>query len=757
LDKHFPLLFRLIQQKGSPGEKNGEGMEEKRMKKMMAGLMLFLAVFCLAGASMARAAVRMETAEVGNACVFDGALYMIEEGKLVRYASPEAKAETVADLMSFSEMKDLDEWEALNRLYLAENGERLYLIRGSTGDVFTPENGELRKVVRVRLEGVASKQNGEVDKYNLSFSAFAVAGNELYAHIMDTDAWQEYFCAFSLETGERRNIPAESDLETWKIARYGERLMTLKDTTGELVAMDPQTGAAEEVLRMVGDTSATGFAQDGEYIWYVSGSRVIRSGKEGNEAADQVPLDLPGGAGIWNGQYVAVSDGKVYVTGGETAEKTREVNILGLGGILNRDIAQAFMEENPGVIVNVTDSDEDSLQTLTSLNLAGDDSADLFLLSNYRAVPRDIAGKGYAAEIQSEKLGGKIRKMLPSVADFLQAGGKLYGVPAGLYVKYWNVRKDLTGGGAPETFVEYLDMMLGWYDSQDGTTPAYTFDGCLEPEEEWKQNMILLLAHYVYSHQTEDAPLSFNTPEFRAALEQLNRLSEKNVMIPGNAENVPAAFTVSEISPFERALNEGHEGEESVLPPVFGTEKPVVQAQLDYFILNPNSRNASDAVLFLEYYVAHLDEVTQYTLYPDKNDPVEQEDWSETLAGYQETAERYRGLIAEDEKNLELVAENSPYREELRQGIQDSREKLSAVEEKIANEEGRWVYSPEMIAEYRAIAPYLGIEKQTVVNEITVSLDAVSILMKSYYASAAADQVIAEMDERMRMMFYEGF
>lgn len=172
---------------------------------------------------------------------------------------------------------------------------------------------------------------------------------------------------------------------------------------------------------------------------------------------------------------------------------------------------------------------------------------------------------------------------------------------------------------------EYCELLLQWY-QRYGNAGEITFDGAMSASDSRRNTINALLVQYIRTHYSDNEPVKFNTSDFRQLIEALSTLDIlSNAAI--TAYDVTDAyrarlFDTKAISPLLRGINPGHEHEIYILPPVFVEgQTPVISANMDYFIINPNSKNKVEAIHFLEYYRDHMPGNQRIMLYPEVNEP----------------------------------------------------------------------------------------------------------------------------------------
>ena len=121
-------------------------------------------------------------------------------------------------------------------------------------------------------------------------------------------------------------------------------------------------------------------------------------------------------------------------------------------------------------------------------------------------------------------------------------------------------------------------------------------------------------------------------------------------------------------------------------------EEPVVPVSLYVAIINPFSEHPEEAKEFLALLLKNLDNGTQYTLFTDKTEPIENEGSKEWYDSGVESIETIKEMLE--------TAEGSS-KEELEEALKNDEQSLVYAELE------RWLISPDDIKEYQKCIPYM--------------------------------------------------
>ncbi len=704
---------------------------------------------------------------VTSACVFQDRLFAISRGQIISFSAPGKDPEVVLALSSCPEIPA----HCWPWLHLAGGEETLYLLYPFGGLLYRVEDARLVEHVRLDM----------ADLGRVSCNYPVLLGDFLYVQLMDLETFGDYeLYRFSLLDGHREAVDIPR-VDFTIFSTYKNSLLLFVDScTQDVMVYNPETRKMEGTLGHLSSPEDQGVVYDEEndQLFYLSDTRLMKYGRK-PERVDRLPFQSIDAwyTGLWQGNYVALAHEALYYSpvGGAPTVKAEE-NVLTIwvnSSSLDTQVVNQFRLAYPDISVDIyTNEDENPLERLTTESLSKNSSIDIFLMYSYMIDSDEIFKRGFAAPIKSEKLQKNVRAMYPQITDLLTRDGKLLGYPAQLWPDFWTVNPELLEksglGGQPETLAEYVDMMLQWYEMYGEDSPGYTFDSRNRSVRAQQLDMLsIVLSQYIRTYATDDAPLSFDTPVFRHLLERLAQMSDRydasDAATDDDSTYVPCIFNTKNIvSPFMRVSNPMHTGEVAVLPPVFERgEQPVLNASLEYFIVNPSSKHCDDAMLFLEFYSEHIAMDQRYMLYPGYNEVIERPSYQVHVDAYNEQISKNRANIRSIKATLDKLSDNyaddfpQDYAEYMN-GIAYSEEQIAQAEAELIQEERRrYECSPEAIKEYRDVASFMSFENGARVWSITETLDAQTILCKYLDGVATLDQVIDELDRKVAMMYYE--
>ncbi|MEG1891189.1 MAG: ABC transporter substrate-binding protein [Clostridia bacterium] len=745
---------------------------KKRIWNAIAAALLSLTLFTCS-ASEAFAATPVDEAFMAtnafssaaiSAQVVQSTLYVLTEAKIVSYHAAQQGPETMIEMSNYP---DID-WTGL---LLTSDGNSLFALSPAQGILYQVDGTALREAVHLDISELGQERQ-EGLRYVI-FDHPVVQDNHLFLLYLDPEVYGDkaLYC-FSMIDGKCRKIETGSRSLS-EIAPYqNNRLVAVDYNTMELVSIDAESGSISSPFgSLVGySDGATAYDAENDRLFFIHGTELMSLSNQRTEAVDYLPFDGAAGvtyAGMWNGCYVVLDTTGLYTCPMDGQQlSTQQITLwYAPNSFPNTDLLTKFMLQNPGTSIITRGNEGDNpLEMLSIASTSQDGGIDIFMLPSYLIDSREIFKRGYAYPLNSEILSTDVLTMYPQVKDYLMRDGALLGYPATIYPDCWTVRpkllKETQLGDIPETLDDYLTMMLQWYEENYDSHPNYTFDGSTTAQMQWIRTVELIIMQYIRANVPVDGPVSFDTPSFRKALEKLAALAQWKASAGSTSKSEdapyePSIFASKANSPFSQSANPESEAEEFILPPSFTQEsQPIINASMDYFIVNPRSPHQDAAVKFLEFYSHNMALEVKYMLHPEMNELVER-------STYQASAQLYRSSIANDNRMIGVLeAEDQAAADAGRPTTHEAelrflREERAAEETSFAHEE-QWVFSAQTIAQYRKLAPYISFEHGVLIWNIADTLGAVDILTRYFEGTESIARVLSELDRRVAMMYYEG-
>ena len=755
----FVLISNLhIMSAGLYPDSRGEGekMKKRALCLLMAVMMIALSGLCLPAFGEEPQAAQEEITSI---CEMNGELYAISGCVLT------VQSDLSADRMMVLDLDDAVSEECINSLLLVTDNEYLYIL--------SPYEGKIFRLCKNKLEDVVNLEIGEIgrpmteDLRYVIFSDPVIIEDQLYVLSLDPETYQQKeLIGFSLETGECSVIETES-VDLMEMTFYKDSMLLVRDgMTDTLAVLDPKTGMITDRPVVLPDYECAGVVwdDDNDEYYFVNGMKVM---KGSGESFTQIGLSNLSGyyeacnAVIWNGQYTVLStSGICYTCEGNTrADESVKLTLWYTpGSFPDTSIFQAFMKENPGVMIeNVGSEDSSVLERLMVEVMTSDGTVDLFMLPTRMIDSQTVFDKGFAAPITSQSLIKDIGEMAPQVREQLILNQKIYAFPAVIYADYETVRTDLLEEAGikklPDTMEEYIELMLEWYENFFGYQYEYTFSGKTTILEQQLSTAMEVFIQYIISN-ADNMPLSFDKPEIHRCMEKLYRLSEYKDHENAGWGNgsIPALFD----SYLKDPLLGIDSSEKYIAPPVLEPGKdPIIPASLEFFIINPKSQNKDLAEKFIEFYSQHMDNLYKYYLYPDYNEPEETQYYRESKRALDEDYALFEQSLEDHKQGLDQLI-NDEMKAEVEEHITLLEEELKELEHELDElETNRYRISPEGIAEFRSFSSFINLKHRHLVWNFVEEYGVEKILQAYFEGEKPLDDMLRELSNRAMLEYYE--
>ena len=376
---------------------------------------------------------------------------------------------------------------------------------------------------------------------------------------------------------------------------------------------------------------------------------------------------------------------------GEVAQK-----VLTLMGDVSPDIIIDFSIENPDIaIVSVQSLNANELQQAA---LSGDNSVDLLVLSapgSFAAIRK----KGYIASLNgNETLTADAKTLYPTIQEVIFDGDTLIGYPISINPQAWTVNEtqwnNLGLGEYPTTYDELFEKIALWLDVYADDYPEYTLS---DMQQMGTDNLVSSIVEaYIAQMESQKEQVTFDTADFRAILQSV---SDHLDLIAEDHDQWGMALLSSYNMGFGTSYADQDMMRMLIPPTAKADEVRSLIANANILSVNAASKQIDEATKFIEYYAAHLPDVTRYMLHPDLNDPIESATYKSRVATLQEELKAL-------ETRLEDADDNKKY--EIEEEIVQKQLTIEYVSE------NKWDISPESIDTFRAIAQNIYIPYQSV-------------------------------------------
>ena len=392
-------------------------------------------------------------------------------------------------------------------------------------------------------------------------------------------------------------------------------------------------------------------------------------------------------------------------------------------------------------------------QELGQAMVSGDNEIDIFHVSlSYMDFQR-LMEKGYCYDLSgSEKLSALAAQFYPVLSKEITLDGNLYGMPVDFYVSTWSVSSALEKKlklECPKTLVELCQFLNDW--AEKGYYEEYTD---YQPFEEGElRNMVIsqALSMYIDYMQATGQTLKLDTPEFREIMTAAAAVDVSDYEIQVNWEDddsVNELFNKSGLFQNYQYLSvrnnmrfsqdEDYDTYSPMLLTLTENTPLCLSAQVEVMFINPRSKHLDAALRYLELYMENIEPSMLAMMCPDKNDPIENPHFEETLKIYRDNIDRIK-------KALETCKEEdkAAYQEQLEnyEGYYKDWER-----------EGKYSATAESIAAYRAYDSYFFVRKPNAFYSSGSDDSLHNLLSRFLDGQLPLEQFIQEFDAKLRLM-----
>ncbi len=534
--------------------------------------------------------------------------------------------------------------------------------------------------------------------------------------------------AVDIENEDVDRLTVDWDLSSGSIGSIapfgdGQLLLIVDDYNGDkpvtdLLVFDPESEETEKLGEMptIDWETPTALCYDPErgMIYYTLAGSVWRMPltEEGLGEAEEF-ADMP--VQISNAALL----GDLYVTSGfdgvigrdVTVEKAPEQRLVIEGGSSEMDGAYfSFTEKHPEFMVALRHSgieEDDVLQAM----MGQQSDVDIYCVSSSEQLYSRLLSRGYMAELGgSEKLTAAVDETYPFLQELCFKDGELYAVPLGFYSSAQKISNKL------------LTEKLGYAQEELPTSWEQVFrviadlsHGKLEEAPELQilgpgytrqsvQSSVLYsaLSDYFLWLDADEAHVSRASEVLVRLLDAYNEIDwyglglpeeyEEDEMWEWNEENILLNY-------YSLYVDSGWGGVEDEFTPlsIVDGEEPMISADVRLAFVNPFSKHREEAIEYLEMAMDEIEESNLIQMCPNRNDPIESPYYESNLKEIEGTLKDLEEAVAKAEADEDDEA------------LEAAKESLSSYQENYEEfkKYGRWEVSPESIARYREMVPYL--------------------------------------------------
>lgn len=580
-----------------------------------------------------------------------------------------------------------------------------------------------------------------------SFVSCVAAGDRLYMLLnfftIEGGNVFELYC-LNAATGEINDL-GKQDVEVLYSAAGGKLLAgkgTEEQQGRKLVLIDPITNTVSELNDKVYTQEATGFVWDevSETLYFAAEAGKVYAEKAGQQAAVIAYLPFSyvyanANVFIWNNSYVYLQDSTLNIR--KLDGRLDELVTLKILGSVSDSIIQQYMAANPNVNI-ILDPRESSFLGLQEALVSGDNSIDMYLVTS-DGIYSEVIDKGYAASLSdSDYLTERVAHFYPWAQSLLVQDGQLYAVPVTISNNYWTINRtkwqELGLGEYPQTYEDLFRIAEVWEETYAEDYPDYYLFECMD---EMPGMLRTIVRQYLLAHEDWSAPVDFNTDEFRTAVQSV--LDHPNVFM---SDGERMALIMS----YPQYLGTGYNDEdlvESFLPPALtGDSSSVVGGVMELLVMNPSSMHKDETIKFMEFYAAHLEPLTAYSVDAACTSPLRPNGYEQNMQNLSKEIEALREQIA------------SAADPTVKAKLTDN---LEVLQRRYARQESNWRFSAEDITIYQHIAEKIVIPTKTIypagggINAETID----AVIEQFAAGSMSLDQFIRTLNERASLMYFE--
>jgi len=574
---------------------------------------------------------------------------------------------------------------------------------------------------------------------------------------------------FDAVTGERDDLPSRY---LFQLAPYKDGMLlglslNLLQYTGEgggtVVTVDAATGETVSELYTLAGLTDGGVAYDAESdtVYVLSGGQLMASAG-GGPFVGGAYLNPP--API-NAAFAAVMDGWYAMLAGSDlllcelsaeADGSQPLRIKGFG--VDESLLQAFELEHPGAQVARIESLMTSAASIMADIASADAGADIYTLYTFQSLD-SLMAKGYLADLSEiPGVAGAVSEMYPVVRDAVTRDGKAFAFPIKMtaLTGAWSVDHALLerfGLETPETMLDYIRLLDRWEGEYAEDHPEYTVTSSPFPREQY---LVMALQNYSLTYETPDAPLTLDTPVFRAVLEAIGKLpyepvdleavmrGETSMPLASGAHQMIEITVGDALNRFGERDEDGRPVRRVVPPPPFEKGVPSsVMALVTVCVINPNSRNRELAERFIAYAAQNMPAENRILFCPDYNEPLRPEGYESGIASLRDEIEALEeALPGMEEADRRTAGDLLALRKQ-------ELERREAVE---------FAVTAQAIEDYRVAAERLNLLTRSAVVNLDnpeASKEINGILLRYMAGNGTLDEALRELDRLMQMVYLE--
>ncbi len=461
---------------------------------------------------------------------------------------------------------------------------------------------------------------------------------------------------------------------------------------------------------------------------------------------------------LWDGRLAVTFGSNVYLR--ERTEKGLEgITVLTMGGGIDAtDVLVRALMDNDDIMLRRADAGQGHIgpEELNLMFLTGSVPVDIMPMNAYQYDFGQLVAKGYLADLSgNEKIKAYMDKIAPNLTGTLMRDGKIYAVPAQLMLfsmgAYVNIFEKLNLN-IPETFPQFIDLVEHWAaDLQEEHTEYMLFDS----NDVRREMFRLAMDCYMDSRFGAGQDLTFDTPEFRDAMQRINGIPYGDMVIKFDYDSAEGQFQADDFysrtpvlqigmgyeAEFMTAMN--NRGERRIVPlilPFAEGQQAYAQCDLTMLTVMATSPHQEAATRLIASYIDKLPISTHVALDLSVTGDVPNPDYESGLAFWQENLKNMEARYAEAQgatkSNIEKFLEHT------RQSLADYQE------------DARYLYRQEdldvlhgMVSKLYVMTGLMNTQRHAFYNS--------SLFPQYEYGQLTLDQFIKQADDVLRLVRLE--
>ena len=594
---------------------------------------------------------------------------------------------------------------------------------------------------------------------------------------------------FDLATGESRQYESEfmfaicpyKDGKLLALTMDYDKLFSSADYDNRptLCVFNPENDTLEEIGKL--DKAMHGnmfggmlYEEDKDALLYVDSYSVMRRFMDGTtEKCAYLPnqhiwAGLNGIAHIAGGRIAIVDSAEIYVRSTDPAKLPKK-SLTVFGGFYDDELKKAVARKMPDVAVNfLEDKWFSSAQELGQALISGEDGIDLLILSPSWMDTNSLFKKGYSEGLNASET---ITQYMDSIYPVLKKTGvfedKIYAIPIELNivpVLYNEIVFEELKINKPENFFDLCDVMQKWNDE-------YADDGeylLTRNSMRYEEFFSYMLHAYMLDRIGIGEDIVLDTPLFREMAQRCESL--KHIFDNIEAEpdyndmeavdeyyNRKALFSfnnytsIENISQYYIQYSTYKDGEadswfaaEPSVPFAMAAKEGLgkfIPINAQYAFVNSQSSNKETAIEYLENLIRCFNLVKQTELYPDKNEPIINEDYEKQLSEMEKGVESLEKTVEKAEGAEKTAAE------------ENLKNYISFIER--YKKSSKYKITEQAIKVYRELID-CAILPEFSNSTLVTQRDLLGLLSRYYDGQISLEQYIKEADSKLKLIELEG-